>query len=35
MKGFVGVIWEANICLTELSLRDTGGRICKRKHKNM
>ena len=35
MKEFVGAIQEADLCLIEPSLRDTGGRACKRKHKNM
>ena len=34
-KGFVEAIQEADICLTEPSLRDIGGQICKKKRKNM
>jgi len=35
MKGFVEVIQEVGLYLTKLSLRDTGGQTCRRKHKNM
>ena len=35
MKGFVGAIQEADLCPIEPSFRDTSGRACKRKHKNM
>ena len=35
MKGYVEAIREANLCLTESSLRAIGGQICKRKHRNM
>ena len=35
MKGFVEVTQEEDFYFTELSLKAIGGRICKRKHKNM
>ena len=35
MKGFVEATLEAGLCLTELSLRATGGQICKKKYKSM
>ena len=35
MKGSVEATQEADLCLTELSLRDIGGRTCKKKHKSM
>ena len=35
MKGFVEVTKEADLYLIEPSLRDIGGRTCKRKHKSM
>ena len=35
MKGFVEATLEADPCLTEPLYRDTGGRTCKRKYKNM
>ena len=35
MKEFVGATPEAGLCLIEPSLKDTGGRACRKKHKNM
>ena len=35
MKGFMGAIQEEDSYLIEPLLRDTGGRVCKRRHKNM
>ena len=35
MKGFVGVTQEEDPYLIRLLLRDTGGRACKRRHRNM
>ena len=35
MKGFVGVTQEEDPYLIELLLKDTGGRACKRRHRNM
>ena len=35
MRGFVGAIYEADLYLTEPSLRDIGGLAYKRKYKNM
>ena len=35
MKGFVGVIQEEDPYLIEPLLRDTGGRACKRRRRNM
>ena len=35
MKEFVGVTQEEDPYLIGLSLRDTGGRACKRRHRNM
>ena len=35
MKEFVGVIQEEDLCPTELSFKDIGGRVCRRKPKNM
>ena len=35
MKGSVEATQEADLCLTEASLRDIGGLTCKRKHKSM
>ena len=35
MKEFVGVTQEENHCPTEPSLKDIGGRACRRKPKNM
>ena len=34
-EGICGSHTEANLCLTELSLRATGGQICKKKYKSM
>ena len=35
MKEFVGVTQEEDLCPTEPSLKDIGGRVCRRKPKNM
>ena len=35
MKEFVEVTQEEDLYFTEPLLKDTGGRACKRKHKNM
>ena len=35
MKGFMGAIQEEDSYLIEPLLRDTGGRVCKRRHKNV
>ena len=35
MKEFVGVTQEEDLCLTELSLKDIDGRVCRRKLKGM
>ena len=35
MKEFVEVTQEEDLYLTEPLLKDTGGRVCKRKHRNM
>ena len=35
MKGFVEATQEADLCLTEPSLKAIGGQICKEKHNNM
>ena len=35
MKGSVEATQDADRCLTKPSLRDIGGRTCKRKHKSM
>ena len=35
IKGFVETIQEADLCLTEPSLRAIGGQICRKKRKNM
>ena len=35
MKEFVEVTQEEDLYLTEPLLKDTGGRACKRKHRNM
>ena len=35
MKEFVGVTQEEDLYLTEPLLKDTSGRACKMKHKNM
>ena len=35
MKEFVDATQEADLCLTEPLLRGTGGRICKKRHRNM
>ena len=35
MKGFVEATLEADLCLTEPSLRVIGGQTCKRNHKSM
>ena len=35
MKEFVGVTQEEDLCLTELSLKDIDGRVCRRKLKSM
>ena len=35
MREFVEAIQGVDLCLTELSLRDTGGRVCKKKHRNI
>ena len=35
LKGSVGATQDADRCLTKPSLRDIGGRTCKRKHKSM
>ena len=35
MKGFVKAIHEADLYLTELSLKAIGGQICKKKRKNI
>ena len=35
MKGFMEVIQEVDLCLTEPSLRAISGQICRKKHKNM
>ena len=35
MKGFMEAIQEANLCLTEPSLRAIGGQIFRKKRKNM
>ena len=35
MKGFEGAMQEADLCPIKPSLRDIGGRACKKKHKNM
>ena len=35
MKGFMGVTQEEDPYLIRLSLRDTSGRTCKRRHRNM
>ena len=35
MKEFVGVTQEEDLCLTEPSPKDIGGRVCRRKPKSM
>ena len=35
MKGFMEVIQEVGLCLTEPSLKGTGEQTCRRKHKSM
>ena len=35
MKGSVEATQEADLCLTEPSLRATDGQICRKKHKSM
>ena len=35
MREFVKAIQEVDLCLTKPSLKDTGGQVCKRKHRNM
>ena len=35
MKGFVEATQEADLCLTEPSLRATGGQTCRKKYKSM
>ena len=35
MRGSVKATREVDLCLTEPLLKDTGGRACKRKHRNM
>ena len=35
MKEFVGVTQEEDLCLTDPSPKDIGGRVCRRKPKNM
>ena len=35
MKEFVEAIREVDLCLTEPSLKDTNGQVCKMRHMNM
>ena len=34
MREFAGVTWEEGLCPTKPSLKDIGGRVCRKKPKN-